>query len=239
MEICASASLPPLIPPLPNLIKQDLIDGILPHKFPLQIMRPRSQQHQRMQRRTQVNLTELRQSTTGKALTRRAHPRRAHGQPVRPTDALAPLPLDLEHLIRALSHAHEARRLEGTPPPARHVLGAALLDLDVQQHQRVQAQPGVLAQPVIERRRPPRVGEEDHAHDLAEVVQLQPRGPDGRQDGRVRERLHGNSQLPRAQDEVCVRRCAGGGGASVDVGFFLAAAVGRWEGNVPEWIAHH
>lgn len=156
-----------------------------------------------------IRVAELLQRAGDEFLRLAANPGGTNGQAIGPIDTLTLLLLDFEHLLRASANRHVARRLIDLPPSS-HVLQALLFDLDVQQHQRVQANVPVLLDPVVEARGPPALGEEDHADRLAKIVQLQPGRANARQDGRVRDRPNGDAEFARAEDQVRVRRCAEG-----------------------------
>lgn len=85
-------------------------------------------------------------------------------------------------------------------------LQVRLLDLDVQQAQRVQPQAAVGGDAVVKAVRPPGVGEKHDGHGLSEAVKLQPARPDGIHDGGVVHDAHGDAALPCAQLQVGVRR---------------------------------
>lgn len=95
-----------------------------------------------------------------------------------------------------------------------HVLLALLADLDVDEDERVQAHLPVLLDAVVERARPPRLGEEDERDRLAKVVQLQAGRAARVEDRRVVDHLRGHLERPRAQEEVRVRRGAVSQGGS-------------------------
>lgn len=91
------------------------------------------------------------------------------------------------------------------PPAPRHILQALLLDLDIQQHQRMQPHIPILLDPIIKARRPPVLRKEHHRHRLPKVVQLQPARANGVHDGCVVDCAEGDGQLARAQQQVGVR----------------------------------
>jgi len=130
--------------------------------------------------------------------------RNTDGDEMPRTGLLLALVLDLEELLDALVDGHVPRRLVDLLA-LDHVLDRLLLDLDVDQAQRVQPDALVLDDLVVKAVWPPRLGEERDRHRLAVVVQLQPAAPDGVHDGRVVHRLDDDAQLAGPEDEVGVR----------------------------------
>ena len=171
----------------------------------LELVRPASQKDQAVQRGTQqiISIAELLERAGHELLRLSTDTGAANGQTIRTIDTLLLLLLDLQHLLCAGADRHVPGRLVDLPA-ARHVLQALLLDLDVQQHERVQADGAVLLDAVVEARRAPVVEEEHHADRLAKVVQLQASGADAAHDGGVGHGAHLDAQLARAQDEVRV-----------------------------------
>mmetsp|Transcript_1396 Transcript_1396/g.5298 ORF Transcript_1396/g.5298 Transcript_1396/m.5298 type:complete len:259 (-) Transcript_1396:50-826(-) len=167
-------------------------------------------QHHGVQRPAHVDVAHLLERARLDELVVLTHPRHRDAHAVRPVHLLAPRVLHLQHLPRARGAAHEPRRLVLLLPPAQR-LDARLLHPNVQQQQRVKAEVRVLLDPVVERVRPPRPGEEADGHRLTEPVQLQAAPGDGVHDGRVVDVLHLAPQTLGPEYQVGVRR----GGESI------------------------
>lgn len=73
----------------------------------------------------------------------------------------------------------------------------------------MQAHLDVLADSVVEGGRLPVLREEDHAHCLAEVVELETRAPDAGHDACIWDDFGCDAKFARAEDEVGVGGCAG------------------------------
>lgn len=176
---------------LPYPVPVLLVDSKLPHKVVLELVRPPSQEDQAVQRGTQqiISITELLERARHELLRLSTNTGAANGQTFGTINTLLLLLLNLQHLLRAGADRHVPRRLVDLPA-ARHVLQTLLLDLDVQQDERVQADGAVLLDTVVEARGPPVVEEEHHANRLAKVVQLQTRGSDAAHDGGVGQGAH-------------------------------------------------
>mmetsp|Transcript_48002 Transcript_48002/g.133934 ORF Transcript_48002/g.133934 Transcript_48002/m.133934 type:complete len:239 (+) Transcript_48002:206-922(+) len=120
--------------------------------------------------------------------------------------ALSLLLLDFHQLLEGLAHRHEPWWLVDLPP-AHEVLDGLLLDLYVEQAERVQARVPVRKDLVVEAHGPPALGPERDGDGLAEAVELQAARGDSVHDRGVVDNVHFDTALPRPQPEVRVRRC--------------------------------
>ena len=166
-------------------------------------MRPPTQQDKAVQRRPEVSIRQLLQSTRHKLLVRRANPRSSNGKTIGAIYTLLARLFCLQHLLRTLGNGHVPRRLKDAPP-TREVLHGLFLDLDIQQHERMQTHLYVFAHPVVERRWSPVLQEEDHADGLAEVVKLQAGAADAGHDRGIGDDFGLDSEFAGAEDEVGV-----------------------------------
>lgn len=197
--------------PLPDLIELLLVHRELSDVLPLHLVHAGAAEHQAVQRRTHVHSAELFQGSSDDLFAVATQSRDADGKLVLAADVLLPQLLNLYHLLGALRRSHEPRRLVNNPSTCEG-LEVRLLDLDVQQYQRVQSEAIVILHAAVEAVRLPGVGEEHHADRLAESVQAQTSRADGRQDRSVGQRtsLDRRIVLPAAESEVGVRGGAEG-----------------------------
>jgi hypothetical protein len=72
----------------------------------------------------------------------------------------------------------------------------------------MEADGDVFGDPIVERGGAPVVEKEYHANGLPEVVELEPRGPDGGEDTGVWDGARGNGEGAGAEDKVGVGCCA-------------------------------
>jgi hypothetical protein len=181
-----------LVVPLPDLQELVLVHGKLEQKVTLEIVGTPPKQDKAVQRLAQVGIAQLAQGTRDNLLVDSANSGNTDRKAVPRVDTLLlDVLLDLDHLLRALLDSHVARGLVDEAA-AGHVLNALLLDLDVEQDKRMEANGGVLGDAVVEGRGLPVVEEEDHGHGLAEVVQLQAGGANAGQDAGVGHGARGN-----------------------------------------------
>ena len=194
----------------PCFVKSRYVNSMTSNHLPLHLIAPPPNQNDTMQRSAHIALTQLRQRPTLDILGLRPHPRHGKRQPPRRTNALPTARLGLEHLRCTRRSGHEARRVVADAARARQQLEVRLLDLDVEQHERVQAERGVVAQAVVERRGFPRRCEEHHRCRCSEVVQREPRHTDCVEDRRVVDVARCDSRGVRcaAEREVTVCSCA-------------------------------
>ena len=89
------------------------------------------------------------------------------------------------------------------------ILLRLLLNLNIQQNQRMHPKPCILRDAIVKAIRLPRLREKDARNGLAEVVQLQSARADGVHDGCVVDDAGGDFFLPGSEDHVCMRRGSG------------------------------
>jgi hypothetical protein len=155
-------------------------------------MRPLAQQHQAMQRLSQICITQLTECPGNDFLVFGTDSCNTDSQTVLCVYALfLNIILNFQHLLCTLRDSHVPRRLVDFAAPC-HVLQTLFLDFDVEKDEGVQADGHVLLDAVVEGRRLPVVEEEDHGDGLAEVVQLQTGRADGGQDAGIGDRAGGD-----------------------------------------------
>lgn len=162
----------------------------------LQLVRSVTQENETVQRRAKivVSRTQLLERAGNKFLRLSTNASGSNSQTVLGADTFLSILLDLEHLRSTLADSHVARRFVNQSTSS-HVLQALLLDLDVDQDQRVQPNIAVLLYPVVERCRLPGVREENHGNGLAKVVKLETAGADAGQDGCIRDGSDGDLEF--------------------------------------------